>query len=460
MKILLVLPAAEHLRVTSPEQRVPNRAMLRFSVLPLTAVAAATPPEHSVEICDENVTPLDLEADVDVVGISFMTALAPRAYEIAAAFRARGRVVVGGGYHPTLAPDDAAPHFDALVLGDAEEQWPRLLEDLESGVPRSVYDGRGGCDLSRVPPPRRDLTAGTARHYVTTNAVQTGRGCNHGCAYCSIAAFHGSRHRSRPLERVLAELRELPREVMFIDDNIIADPEYARRLFRAMRGMDKLWVSQCSITVADDAELLELAHAAGCRGLFVGVETTSAANLESVGKGFNATRGIRERIAAIRSQGIGVIAGMMVGMDHDDPDTFRSTLEFLVRSGLDALQLNIMTPLPGTPLFERLERAGRIRDRDWSHYDFRHAVIEPARMSAAELQEGADWLLRQFYRLDRVLLRVLRCLVTAGPVPAWLAWRLNLTYRYDVRRLGLRGRDPGRAERGAGAGRRLVPRAT
>ncbi|NQT86262.1 B12-binding domain-containing radical SAM protein [bacterium] len=457
MKILLVLPAAEHLRVTSATPSVPRRAMLRFSILPLTTVAALTPPEHDVVLCDENVQALDLDVDVDLVGVSFMTAVAPRAYEIARAFRERGKTVVGGGYHPTLCPADAAPHFDALVLGDAEGAWPRLLADAASGQLRAVYQNAEPCDLVETPEPRRDLMAATARHYVTTDAVQASRGCRHGCRYCSIAAFHGSTHRSRPVERVVAELEGIGRNFIFVDDNIIGDRERARELFEAMAPLRKRWVSQSSIEIADDPELLRLAWRAGCRGLFVGIESVSQANLDRLDKGFNDSRRYRERIRAIRRQGIGVVASMIVGLDGDDVTVFERTLAFLRRIRADALQLNILTPLPGTPLYERMEGEGRVLDHDWGHYDFRHAVIQPAAMSPSQLQAGADWLYREFYRLDRVLVRFVRGFWTLGGLPSILSLRLNLTYRYDNLRERIIGRNPAR-EGGRGAFRHLVLR--
>jgi radical SAM superfamily enzyme YgiQ (UPF0313 family) len=447
VKILLVLPASEGLRVTARDPRVPRRAMLRFSILPLTTVAALTPPGHEVSVCDENVEPLDLNADVDLVGVSYMTALAPRAREIAAAFRARGRLAVAGGYHPTLCPEDAARHFDAVCVGDAEELWPRIVRDAAAGRLRRFYRHECPPDLAATPVPRRDLAERTARHYATRYAVQVGRGCRHGCRYCSVTAFHRRTYRARPLADVLAELGGVPRDFIFVDDNIIADPEYARRLFRAMLPMKKRWVSQCSLKIADDPELLDLARAAGCRGLFVGIETTSARNLAAVGKSFNDSSAYMRRIREIRRRGIGIIAGMIVGMDADGPEVFERTLRFLGAARIDALQLNILTPLPGTPLHEEFRRAGRIADRDLAHYDFRHCVIRPAGMTAAELQDGADWLYRQFYRLDRIALRALRALAAGGPVLALLSLRLNLTYRYDNVRERVAGRNPARPAR-------------
>ncbi len=442
MKILLVLPAAEHLRINDKTAEVPKRAMLRFSILPLTLVAALTPPEYQVEICDENVESIDFAGDADLVGISFMTALAPRAYAIAAEFRRRGKIVVAGGYHPTLMTGETLLHFDSVVVGDAEILWPQLLGDVECGNLKRVYRHAVLPDLASTPAPRRDLAQETARYYVTTAAVQVGRGCHHGCRYCSVAAFNGRTYRARPLDNVLEELDRIDRDFIFVDDNIIADREYARALFRGMLGMKKNWVSQCSIEIADDPELLDLARRAGCRGLFIGIETTNASNLAAVGKDFNDSQGYLQRIAKIRRYGIAIIAGIIVGMDGDDCSVFAQTLSFLHLAGIDALQLNILTPLPGTPLYDDFERDGRIIDHDWSHYDYRHVVIKPAKMTGRDLQNGADWLYSRFYRLDRIVLRGLRTLFTVGLKPAYLAFRLNLTYRYDVIREGIQGVNP------------------
>jgi len=443
MKILLILPAGQHVRVTPARPEVPNRAMLRFSVLSLTIVAALTPRRHTVRIVDENVEPLDFDTDADLVGITFMTALAPRAYEVAAEFRRRGRFVVGGGFHPTLCPAETAQHFDAIVAGDAEGAWERLLEDFETGRPGKLYAGSAfpGATM-RTPIPRRDLLEGKARHYVTINAVQTGRGCQHACRYCSVSAFHRQSYRQRPIGEVIDELRGTPRDLIFVDDNIARCRDYARELFLRMLPLQKRWVAQCAIEIADDRELLRLAHAAGCRGLFIGIETANPDNLAAIDKQFNQSATYRERLRTIRRQGIGVVAGMIVGLDGDGTDIFENCLRFLQQHRIDALQLNILTPLPGTPLFGQMQKAGRITDPRWDRYDFRHVVFEPRRMTAEQLQAGADWLYAQFYRADRIALRFVRTLATCGWTAAVLGLKLNLTYRYDNLREGIRGRNP------------------
>jgi radical SAM superfamily enzyme YgiQ (UPF0313 family) len=446
LKILLVLPAGENVRVTPERPAVPRRAMLRFSVLPLTVVAALTPPGHQVRIIDENVEPLDFEAECDVVGITCMTALAPRACQIADRFRQRGKIVVAGGYHPTLMPEDCAPHFDALVIGDAEGLWQEFLGDAQNGTVKKVYRRAGlPGPVLEAPAPRRELLRDHARHYATINAVQAGRGCRHNCRYCSVTIFHAHSYRHRAVAEVMAELRGLAGDFIFVDDNIIADRAYALELFKAMVPLRKHWVSQCSALIADDPALLEGARAAGCCGLFIGLETANQGNLAQMNKNFNQAESYRARLGRIHRAGIGVVAGMIVGMDGDETTVFQETLRFLRETEVDAVQLNILTPLPGTPLHEEMQAAGRVTDRDWSRYDYRHVVFRPARMSAEELQAGADWVYAQFYRLDQIVARFARALWRVGWRPAWLGLKLGLTYRHDNRREGIHGRNPAEA---------------
>ena len=219
------------------------------------------------------------------------------------------RPFVAGGYHATLCTEEVLLHFDAVVVGDAEGAWPQLLQDIEAKRVQKMYRCANPEVELHTPVPRRDLLASNAKHYVTLHAVQTGRGCPHGCRYCSITTFHQRKHRQRPLADVLAELREVPRNFMFVDDNIISNQRYARELFQAMAPLRKRWVGQCSIEIADDPELLRLAQVAGCRGLFIGIESTNADNLAAMGKAFNDSAHYRERLGRIRRAGIGVIAG-------------------------------------------------------------------------------------------------------------------------------------------------------
>ena len=441
MKIYLILPAADHLRVTLGHSQVPRRKFLRFSILSLTTIAALTPDKHDVIICDENTEPVNLEMDADIVGITFMTGLANRAYELAAHFKKKNIITIAGGFHPTLNPNEARKYFDIVVAGEAEDTWPELLEDVETGEFRKFYQSRFCGSLDQVPAPRRDLIK-MKQHYITTDAVQTGRGCNHKCKFCSVTAFFNNQHRSRPLKKVIKEVKTARKTFMFVDDNIIADRAFAIALFKQMIPMKKRWVSQCSIKIAEDTELLDLAAKAGCIGLFIGIESVNRKNLERVDKTFNDPESFKSKIRKINKAGINVQAGMIVGLDSDDVSVFKNNLTFLKEANIGALQLAILTPQPGTPLRKQFEKENRIIDNDWSHYDYRHTVIQPKKMTPQQLQDGADWLYSQFYRLDRILFRTASALFRVGFFPAILTWKLNMTYRYDMKRLAIKGMDP------------------
>ncbi len=243
------------------------------------------------------------------------------------------------------------------------------------------------------------------------------------------------------------ELERAPKYFVFVDDNIIANRDYAKRLFKKMASMKKRWISQCSIEIADDDELLDLARQAGCMGLFIGIESVNKRNLDKMDKTFNGPKGYIKKIKIIRDKGIGVQAGMIVGLDDDDITVFEQNLKFLQKANIDALQLAILTPHPGTRLRTQLEKENRIIDNDWSHYDYRHAVIIPKRMTTEELQNGADWLYHQYYRLDRIILRTIKNFFTLGPVTTYLGWKLNMTYRYNNIREEIRGYNPAKRKR-------------
>jgi radical SAM superfamily enzyme YgiQ (UPF0313 family) len=440
MRIMLIAPAIEELRVTG--DRRSSHKVFRFSVLSLLTVAACTDESHEVTIVDEQVEPIDFDQDVDLVGISFMTAHAPRAYEIAAEFRRRGVKTVAGGYHPTFLPQEAARHFDAVVAGEAEPSWPNLLRDASSGSLQQVYRATDFVDLATLRQPPRHLLRRNG--YITVNTVQTGRGCPNGCRFCSITRFFNRTHRQRPVDDVIEEVGALKdRFVLFIDDNITADPDYARCLFRRLRPLGKNWVSQSSITVADDPQLVRLAAESGCVGLFVGLETVSTASLAEANKSFNRVEEYRAAVRLLHDHGIGVESGIVFGFDHDTVDVFERTLATIDRLELDAIQASIFTPLPGTALFQEMDATGRILDRNWRHYDFRHVVFQPRRMAPEQLQQGADWVIREFYSLPRVARRLARNVRDLGLRPTLLmTLPVNLGYRQRVKQWNIRGALP------------------
>jgi len=431
IRVLLINPTAPQWRVN--DGRDPNKKtrIFRFAMLSSLCVAASMPAYVDTKIIDEDVEPVDFDTDADLIGISFMTFNAPHAYEIADRFRKeKSKPVIFGGYHPTFMPEEAIKHADAVCIGESENNVPRMIEDFLSGRLRTFYES-GPVDLSRLPKLNRNLIRRSA--YITPDALQATRGCPNHCKFCSITSFFKNGFRARPVEEVIDELKTLGRHVLFMDDNIIADTEYAKELFKKMIPMKKQWFSQCSIHIAYDERLLHLASLSGCRGMFIGLESISQENLKNWHKNFNRANDYLWAIERLHSAGIAVYAGIVFGMDWDTPDIFGKTLDFLYKAKVDALQATILTPFPGTVLFEELDKQGRIIDKDWSKYDFNNVVFEPRNMSREMLKNGHDWVLREFYSQNSVLVRIWQACrylslwtVLRGLVPLSLGYRTRL----------------------------------
>lgn len=400
------------------------RELIRFPQLTMPLLAALTPAQWDVRHVDEIVQEVG-EEDVDVVGITAATPGAPHAYEIARRFRARGVTVVMGGPHATLMPREVAAHVDHVVVGEAERTWPALLRYVAEGVvpeaPVAVETLASGarvwrCEepasLAGLPHARRDLirNGGFNRWWATRGVMIATRGCPHVCTYCTIPLLYpqAQRMRFRPVEEVVAEVEAVQdKGVVFWDDNIAADPEYARRLFAALAPARKWWTSQTTMTAVRDDRLLELAAESGCKALFLGLESVNAGSLKGARKAHNRPEGYRELMRRFHEHGIAVQAGVMFGFDEDDRDTFKRTVDALGEAGLDNATISLLVPYPGTPVFARMEAEGRILDRDWRHYNGKtHVVFQPAQMSAEELLAGYEWAKQQFYSFGHIAKRL------------------------------------------------------
>ncbi len=423
MKVLFVSPGW-------PKGRLWGELAFKFPSLSLAALAAVTPPEWEVELCDENIELLNLATDADLVAITAMTPQAPRAYQIADSFRAIGKRVAMGGFHASNMPAEAQAHADAVVVGEGELVWPELLSDLNAGCLKPLYRSETLLDMTAIPVARRHLFAG--KKYLFTNTLQTTRGCPFDCEFCSVTAFYGRKYRKRSVEGIIAELEELRKAnsfAFFVDDNLVADRTYAMSLFAEMKGLGFKWLSHAPIDFARDPEFIRAAGEAGCFGMFVGFESLNQESLTAMGKVTNTARSYLDDAKVFRDNGIGVLGSFVLGYDGDTPDVFQGLLRFCEEARVEAAIFPILTPYPGTEVRRRLETEGRILSNSWEDYDMEHVTFQPKGMSVAELQAGYDWLNRSFYSFGSMYRRIFkmhRSLQVFAP--------MNIGFRAAIRR--------------------------
>jgi len=407
------------------------RRSLRYAPLTLTTLASLVPPELDPEfvLVDEGIDDVNRNLTADVIGMTVITGTAPRAYELAAHFRSRGIPVVLGGPHVTLAPDDAQPHADSIVVGYAEDTWPELLRDLQAGRLRPRYVQAPGLSLAGRPLPRRDLLP--QARFLTNNVFEATRGCIHNCDFCTVPAAWGRKPFQKPIEDVVADIRHhRARKLIFVDLNLIADREYAARLFAALTPLRVQWYGLSTVLLADDLPLLKLAARSGCRGLLIGFESIVAGNLRDSSKVFNKPAHFARVVDLLHAHGIAVYGCFVFGMDHDTPDVFLQTARFAVEAGIDLPRFAIVTPFPGTALYQRLDREGRILTRNWELYDGQHVVFQPHGMSVRQLQEGTERAWRYTYSISSIARRL-----KVSPASKWIALSANLGYRHYAHNL-------------------------
>ena len=378
-----------------------------FPPLTLEQLAGNTPSRHEVKLVDEERRGVDFNCDADLVGISCVTPQAPRAYEIADKFREKGVKVVLGGWHPSALPEEAKQHADAVVIGEAEETWPKLLKDLQENELKPFYKNNKPVDLRKIKTPRRELTGGVN----LIGAVQTSRGCPMGCEFCGVSnSIYGKVFRMRPIEDVVEELQSIKqRQLWFYDPSLTINPRYTKELFRRMKELNKRFIAFGNIDVLSrDDELLKLAGEAGCRMWFIGLESLSQKVIDRLGKKSNKVENYASAIKKIHDYGIGVIGAFIFGFDEDTPDVFNYTTEMVYELAIDTPEFTILTPYPGTPLFERLEREGRILTRDWSKYTEKgNVVFQPKNMTPSQLLEGTNKAIREVSSLSGFMKRTI-----------------------------------------------------
>lgn len=403
--------------------------------LTIAVLAGLTAPEHELVFYDDRVEPVPMDEPTDLVAITVESYTARRSYQMADHFRKRGVPVVLGGFHPTLAPDEASGHADSVVIGEAEGVWGELLKDARAARLKRFYRSPVRPSLSGLKP-RRDIFRN--KRYLPISLVEFGRGCRYSCEFCAIHAFYRS-YNHRPPQDVAGEVAGLDRKkiVFFIDDNIVSDHEAAKALFRVLAPLRIRWVGQASIDVAQDDELLRLMRASGCIGIVIGFETLEKGNLGDMKKEWNILPGEYEQaLDKITDCGIMIWGAFLFGYDHDREDIFQRTLEFTVRQKFAFLATNHLMPYPGTALYDRLRREGRLIFEKWwtdPDYHFGASAVRPARMSPETLAEKCFETRKAFYSPVSILRRAWAPRTQGRSLSSlWAYFRYNLVFRREM----------------------------
>lgn len=354
--------------------KLPSQTPFTLPPLGIITVAASMPDSVETSVCDENVQPVDFEGNFDIIGISIMLSCqAPRAYEIAHEFKNRGKTVILGGLHVSLLPDEAGQHADSIVTGEVEGLLGEIVKDFQEGKLKKSYAVKGFPDIAKIPNPRRDLYD-KKRHYVykgweLVDLVQTSRGCRFNCYPCCVPYLGGRMHRMRPIDQVVSDMENCSDLLFIVDNSLEQNVAWEKEVFRSMIGMGKRWVSH---PISPVPEVLDLARKAGCWYIYHAIYTISDK--------------IRDRIKMYHDYGIGVEGTILLGMDEHTEDFIKRFIDFLLTIELDLAEFTVLTPFPGTQVYEQMNAEGRIFDKDWNHYNASTVVIQPRRMKPETLQ--------------------------------------------------------------------------
>jgi radical SAM superfamily enzyme YgiQ (UPF0313 family) len=408
-------------------------------------ILAARARDFDVRFFDEKAEVVPVDDQPDLAALSIETFTARRGYAIADGYRARGVPVVMGGYHPSFLPEEALEHADAVVVGDAEGPWERLLEDFAAGRMQRIYSGGNDAPLHDY---RIDRSIYRGKHYAPVELVQYGRGCRFACDFCSIHSFYGTTLRARPLAGLVAEIETLPanRLLFFVDDNLLGRRSEFLALLDALTPLKRRWSCQMSIDVARDEAVLDRLARAGCRFVLIGFESLNEASLAQMGKAWNSVSGSYDRVVkALHSRNIGIYGTFVFGYDADTKDSIARTLDFALESRLEIANFNPLTPTPRSALYDRLLAEGRLLSPKWwldPNYRYGDAIFEPRGMRPQELTDGVFEARRRFYSWRSIGSRVLHADTAFSPFRAGLTTIANVISRREIykkqfRQLGL-----------------------
>jgi radical SAM superfamily enzyme YgiQ (UPF0313 family) len=412
MKILLVYPST----LSAGKVVKFRKAFLPpLNLAILDRLTEQVNPRHDVNIINDCVETIDFNTPCDLVGITAITSQAIRAYQIADRFRSQGVTVVLGGVHPSQLPQEAVKHADAVVVGEAEEIWPEVLSDFEAGRLKALYTSHERPDLTNLVIPKWDnfnlsIYRRAIGYRMPRMPLFTTRGCVHNCKYCSVSKFFGRKYRHKPVENVLNEIDATNAEsIFFSDDNIICNTDHTENLFTALKARKKKvrWMSQASTKILDQPQLIEMAADAGCKSMIFGIESINQKNLADIKKRFNHPEQYIELYNRCIRAGIKPWYSMIFGLDHDTLDTMEETAQYLKKNRIWNVLFWILTPLPGTDLYQEMSSDNRIISADWSKYDCSNVVFKPSQISPENLNSNFWNIYQSFYTVPIMFQRVL-----------------------------------------------------
>ena len=433
MKILFVLPTEPNIifEEENSHNTLYNKIMLKIfkprgRALTFPVLAALTPKHYEIEVIERIHENFDYDKKYDLVAISCFTKDAFRAYHVADEFRKRGVTVIIGGFHPSALPEEAKQHADSVVVGEADETWPIILKDFENDSLKPYYLPTRPVDPKNIPRPRTDIYPKDAQF-----AIHATRGCPGKCEFCAITNMKFRNvFRMRPIEEVVDEIKSQPEKTFyFYDDSLTLNIKYALKLFNEIKDLNKKFFAFSNIhTLGKNDELLRVARDAGCVGWAIGFESISQDSLNSVGKSANRVEDYARNIKKIHDYGMFILGFFIFGFDYDHPDIFDRTKDFVRKNDIDVPRSYILVPYPGTPIYDRFEKEGRILTKDWSKYQGQ-VVFQPKHMTPEELYTNTIKLYKNWYKKSSIFLRTFKGL-KYGFDPMIISMMNNFQYKY------------------------------
>ncbi|MBT4850116.1 B12-binding domain-containing radical SAM protein [Candidatus Parcubacteria bacterium] len=433
MKILFIYPAMgvkEDYSVQNKKNTTKTRAIEPLTIATLSGL---TPKEWDRSFFDDRIENIDYDHECDLVAITSETFTAKRAYEIAEGFRKKGKTIIMGGFHPSLCPEEAAQYADAIVIGEAEEIWAKVLLDFKKNKLEKFYNTERRSDLVGIRP---DRSIFKDKKYFALSLVETGRGCKFDCEFCAVSLFFKKKFIRRPIDEIIDELKELKNKtIMFVDDNICADIQTAKKLFKALIPLKIKWVSQASINIVKDEELLDLMKQSGCLGLLIGFETIHKENLKTIGKYHNLDVDYNVAIKKLYKRKIKIYASFLMGYDQDNEQTIKDTLKFVIKNKFFIASFYQLTPFPGTRLYKRLIAEKRLLNEKWwlggKNYLYGKVVYKPRLISAEKLSEACYEARKKFFSFNSIIIRArYNC---DSPFSAFLYFATNFLTKKEVK---------------------------